>query len=208
MREIALHLLDIAENSVAARARNVTISVYEDLYNDRLGAAVEDDGKGMDAEMLARVADPFVTTRTTRKVGLGIPLFKAAAEACHGGLQIHSVAGQGTRLEVQFQRSHIDRMPLGDLPGTILSLVIAYPDIHWVFTYTLRPAGEEDEKAFVFDDRPIKNELDGLPLTEPGVLSFLREYLEEGVAEIQSSAAEAAATFLTFTETSRLNEAQ
>jgi len=135
LRELSLHLLDIAENSVAAGAKNITITVEEDTIANRLKMSVEDDGKGMDAEMVARVTDPFVTSRTTRKVGLGIPLLKAAAEACQGYLKIESQLGKGTRLEVEFQHDHIDRMPLGDLIGTILNLVVAYPHTHWCFKY-------------------------------------------------------------------------
>jgi signal transduction histidine kinase len=135
VREIALHLLDIAENSVAAQAKTVFIAVCEDLPADRLSASVKDNGKGMDAETLASVVDPFVTSRTTRKVGLGIPLLKAAAEACDGQLQIASQLGKGTTLEVEFRRSHIDRMPLGDLGSTILTLVVAYLQIHWLYFY-------------------------------------------------------------------------
>ena len=96
MRELALHLLDIAENSVAAGAQNITITIVEDLRTDRLKLAVEDDGHGMDAEMVAQVTNPFVTTRTTRKVGLGIPLLKVAAEMCNGGLTVESTPGVGT----------------------------------------------------------------------------------------------------------------
>jgi anti-sigma regulatory factor (Ser/Thr protein kinase) len=179
LREIALHLLDIAENSVAAGAENIKITVEEDLKNDRLRATVQDDGRGMDEQLLARVTDPFVTSRTTRKVGLGIPLLKAAAEACGGRLDITSSPGLGTHLEVDFQRSHIDRMPLGDIAGTLFTLVIAYPQIHWVFHY--RTEGKE----FTFDDEPIKKELEGIPLTEPSVLAFLRALLQEGIGDVQ-----------------------
>jgi hypothetical protein len=192
MREIALHLLDIAENSVSAQARNITISVLDDLPKDRLSALVQDDGRGMDAEMVARVTDPFVTSRTTRKVGLGIPLFKAAAEACDGFLVIDSTVGKGTILKVEFQRSHIDRMPLGDLPGTILTLLVAYPDIHWIFDYTILHFEPEGQSNFHFDDRPVKAELQGVSLCEPEVLAFLREYLETGVAELQNTIRELA----------------
>ena len=179
MREIALHLLDIAENSVAASAKTITLSVEQDLQNDRLKLAVDDDGKGMDEDLLAQVADPFFTTRTTRKVGLGIPLLKEAAEACNGSLIITSTPGRGTRLEAEFQRSHIDRMPLGDLAGTLLTLTVAYACIHWVFVY--RAGGAE----FVFDDEPIKQELGDVPLTEPPILAFVREMLEHGVADVE-----------------------
>jgi len=183
MREIALHLLDIAENSVAAGAKHIHIRVEEDVLDDRVKAVVEDDGRGMDAQLLAQVTDPFVTSRTTRKVGLGIPLFKAAAEACNGGLRITSAAGQGTRLEVEFQRSHIDRMPLGDIAGTMLTLVVAYPHIHWTFQYW--GGGGE----FIFDDEPIKRELEDIPFTEPSILAFIRELLEEGIAGVQRAIA-------------------
>ncbi len=190
MREIALHLLDIAENSVAAQAKTICISVFEDLLNDRLRVEVQDDGKGMDPELVARVTDPFVTSRTTRKVGLGIPLLKAAAEACNGFLQIDASTGQGTKLAAEFQRSHIDRMPLGDLPGTILTLVVAYPEIHWVFDYQIRSSEDGNVQTFHFDDKPIKDELQGLSLCNPQALAFLRAYLEEGVAEARSGVPE------------------
>ncbi len=179
MRELALHLLDIAENSVAAQARNITLTVVEDLAGDRLHMSVEDDGKGMDAEMVAMVVDPFVTSRTTRKVGLGIPLLKEAAEACDGFLTIASTPGQGTRLDVEFQHSHIDRMPLGDVGGTMLSLVVAYPSIHWKLDYKV------NQQEFEFDDQPVKEALDGVPLTEPAVLAYLRQTLDGGIAEIK-----------------------
>lgn len=175
MREIALHLLDLAENSVSAGAQMVTISVCDDLITDRLVASVEDDGRGMDAETLRKVTDPFYTSRTTRKVGLGIPLLKGAAEGCNGGLSISSQVGAGTRLEVSFQRSHIDRMPLGDLSGTFLGLLVGHPDTHWVFRYTLR--GKQAEESFEFDDAPVKEILQDLPLSHPDVLTYLREAL-------------------------------
>lgn len=184
MRELALHLLDIAENSVSAQARRVEINVEEDLPHDRLRLWVKDDGRGMDQDMAARVTDPFVTSRTTRKVGLGIPLLKAAAESCNGHLRIHSAVGRGTCVEVEFQRSHIDRMPLGDLAGTLYILVVGWPDVRWVFHYC---AGEAE---FEFDSEPIKQELGDVPLTEPAVLAFIRETLQQGIAECQQSVRE------------------
>lgn len=184
MREIALHLLDIAENSVAAGAHTIEIMVEEDLPNDKFKTSVQDDGRGMDEQLLARVSDPFVTSRTTRKVGLGIPLFKAAAEACNGHLRITSAPGRGTRLAAEFQRSHLDRMPLGDLAGTMLTLIVSFPEIHWLFHY--RANGVE----FTFDDEPIKREWGEIPLTEPSILVYLRELLEKGVCSVQNATLE------------------
>jgi len=179
LRELALHLLDIAENSVAAHARNITLTVNEDLAHDRLRMSVEDDGKGMDEEMVAQVVDPFVTSRTTRKVGLGIPLLKAAAEACNGFLTITSEKGKGTLVVVEFQHSHIDRMPLGDVAGTVLSLVIAFPAVHWKLIYRV------NDQEFEFDDLPIKETLDGVSLTEPQILAYIRQTLQDGIYNIR-----------------------
>jgi anti-sigma regulatory factor (Ser/Thr protein kinase) len=187
MREIALHLLDIAENSVAAKAQLITLVVCEDLHRDRLTASVTDDGKGMDAETVAHVIDPFFTSRTTRKVGLGIPLFKEAAEACNGGLRIQSEIGKGTRLEVDFQYSHIDRMPLGDLASTLLTLVVAYPQIRWIFQYTAVPGDGGQPGEFALDTQDILAELGDIPLTEPEVLAFLREMIESGITQAQAA---------------------
>jgi hypothetical protein len=186
LRELSLHLLDIAENSVAAQASAIQIQVCENLSSDRLQLGVQDNGRGMDRETIARVVDPFVTSRTTRKVGLGIPLLKAAAEMCDGWLEIQSTPGEGTNLIVEFQRSHIDRMPLGDLPGTFLSLLVAHPEINWRLEYIAILDSLQPAQAFDFDDRLVKETLGDCPLTEPDILIFLRESIEGGIAEIQN----------------------
>lgn len=180
MKELALHLLDIAENSVAAKARNCTLTVNVDEEKDLLVLSVEDDGKGMSPEMVAQVVDPFVTSRTTRKVGLGIPLLKAAAEACQGSLNINSQVGKGTLITVKFKLNHIDRMPMGDLTTTCLNLLIGYPYIHWVFRFS------NNKKQFEFDDEPIKRELGDIPLSDPSVIAFLRATLEDGFQELKT----------------------
>jgi hypothetical protein len=181
LRELALHLLDIIENSISAQSKNILVTVSEDTISDILHLSVKDDGIGMDAETAAKVIDPFTTSRTTRKVGLGIPLLKAAAEACNGYLNITSVLGKGTTVDVEFQLSHIDRMPLGDLGSTMLSLVIGSPKVHWVFKY------KTNNSEFVFDDKPIKDTLDGVPLSDPAVIGFIREYIEEGILKVKSA---------------------
>jgi len=133
----------------------------------------------MDAATVARVTDPFVTSRTTRKVGLGLPLLKEAAELCRGYLRITSEVGQGTLVEVEFQHSNIDRMPLGDLASTFLTLLISSPEVNWVFHYQV------NQQIFFFDDALVKEELQGVPMTEPVILGFLHELLFNGVASVQ-----------------------
>ncbi len=182
MRELALHLLDIAENSVAAGAKTIRIDVVEDPKADRLQMKIADDGKGMSEEMVKQVTDPFITSRTTRKVGLGLPLLKEAAELCNGSLNISSKLGEGTEVSVDFQRSHIDRMPLGDLATTFLNLFIANPSVNFIFSYRV------DQESFYLDDSSIKSELQGVSLTEPVVLTFLRNLFESGINNVQVAA--------------------
>ena len=183
MKEISLHLLDLAENSVSAHAQALRIDVNEDFRGDRLTVSVADDGVGMNDEMVKQVVDPFYTSRTTRKVGLGIPLLKSSAEACNGGLEIISKPGAGTRVEASFKHSHIDRMPLGDIASTFLTLTVAHPEIHWTFTYSYNPPFKGSPRVFEFDDQPLKQTLDGFPLTHPGVIAYVRTTLEDGIAE-------------------------
>lgn len=184
MKEIVLHILDLAENSISAGAKNIQVDICEDLDTDQLSISLADDGRGMDAETVRKVVDPFYTGRTTRKVGLGIPLLKEAAEACNGGMTIQSQPGTGTKILVTFQHSHIDRMPLGNLNETFRELTVAHPEIHWIDRYTARKGAVE--RTFEFDDQPVKDILVDLPLSHPDVLAALHDMLEEGLSEAQS----------------------
>lgn len=143
---------------------------------------VSDDGRGMSEEMVAKVIDPFVTSRTTRKVGLGIPLLKEAAEACDGSLIMKSELGKGTDLEVELKHSHIDRMPLGNIADTIINLVVANPEVNIMFKYKV------NNKEFFYDDQQVKQELEGIALSDPTILSFIRDYIETGVNNIKPKA--------------------
>ena len=173
LRELALHILDIAENSLNAGATLVTIEVIEDTHADKLTIRVADNGHGMAAELAARVLDPFVTSRKTRRVGLGLPFLKQAAELCNGRLTIDSAQGKGTTVTASFQHSHIDRMPLGDLPGTILMLVVGYPHADFVYRHSV------NDQTFEFDTRPIKAELGEVALSEPEVIAFLKKQISD-----------------------------
>lgn len=128
MTEISLNVLDVSENSTRAGASLVTILVTADTVHDNLTIVIADDGCGMTAEQVAHVTDPFFTTRTTRKVGLGIPFFKYAAESTGGSFLIESEPGKGTTVTAVFGLSHIDRMPLGDMNATIHNLIVYHPD--------------------------------------------------------------------------------
>ena len=153
MRELSLNILDIAQNSLSAGAGLVTLTVDEDSGADSLTLRVEDDGRGMDADTLQRVRDPFYTTRTTRKVGMGIPLFRMAAEMTGGSLDIVSEPGKGTAVTASFSLSHIDRMPLGDMAGTVTALIRLNPGVDFVYRHTV------DGRSFEMDMRELRAQL-------------------------------------------------
>ena len=135
MEDLSLHILDIVENSIAARAGRVEIKVAEDVERDLLTIEIIDDGLGMDEETVEKVADPFFTTRTTRKVGLGLPLLAQAAGESGGGVEIQSRFGKGTKIKATFGRSHIDRKPWGNMEETLKTLIAGHPEIDFIYEY-------------------------------------------------------------------------
>ncbi|MEG1501048.1 MAG: ATP-binding protein, partial [Clostridiales bacterium] len=164
MLELSLNILDIAQNSVRAEASLIEISIEENHDSDTLSIMIKDDGYGMDEKQAASVIDPFFTTRTTRAVGLGVPFFKMAAELSGGSFDIKSQKGQGTEVKAVFGLNHIDRMPLGDMTSTVVSLIQCNPNIDFVYTYQL------NDKSFVADTRQFREVLEGIPLNSPQVL--------------------------------------
>lgn len=178
MRELSMHILDVLENSLAAGATRVELTIAEDLATDRLDITIRDNGRGMSAEQLARVFDPFFTTRKTRHVGLGLPLFKAAAQRCAGDLTLESEPGLGTTLYATFQHSHLDRAPLGDMPSTLLTFLLGGTcDLHY--------RHRVDEREFSFDTAVFRAELGQVPLSHPDVRRWLQAFIAEGEAGLQ-----------------------
>ena len=182
MTEISLNILDVAENSTRAGASLVTIPVSADTAADRLTVIIDDDGCGMTEEQVAHVTDPFFTTRTTRKVGLGVPFFKYAAESTGGSFTIQSQPGVGTTVTAVFVLSHIDRMPLGDISSTIHTLVVYHPDTDFRYIY------EYDGKSFTLDTREFREILGDVPFDTPEISSYIMEYLTENKLETDGGA--------------------
>ncbi len=178
MREISLHILDIVQNSVAAGATKICVTVCEDIASDKLTVKICDNGCGMTKEFLEKVIDPFTTKRTTRKVGLGIPLFKSAAETTGGGLEIKSQVGEGTCVTAVFGYSHIDRQPLGDMAETMLGLFTSYENINFLYRHSV------GSRIFEVDTTEIKNVLGDVPFSAPEVYLWLSEFLSEGEQEL------------------------
>ena len=180
MKDLALHILDIAQNSITAGATLVELTVDENLPGNRIGITIKDNGKGIEPKMLAQVTDPYVTSRTTRKVGLGLPLFRHNAEQTGGSLAIRSKVGVGTEVEAVFYADHIDLPPWGDLSGVIILLVSANPTLDFQYFHRAK-AGE-----YIFDTRAIKTELDDVAIDEPEVRKFLKEMLMGNLEEIEA----------------------
>ncbi len=180
LNELSLHILDVANNSLRAKASLVKIDIEEKSAEDLLIITIEDDGCGMTKEKLASVIDPFFTTRTTRNIGLGIPFFKMAAELSEGSFEIKSEQDVGTVVAAVFKRSHINRMPMGDIATTFFILAGNEDLADICYTHTV------DGKSFTADTREFKEILGDIPLSAPEVSIFIREYIEENLKEISN----------------------
>ncbi len=178
MRELSLNVLDIAQNSIVAGASLTEILVKENTQEKTLLIGIYDNGKGMTPEQVENVKDPFFTTRTTRKVGMGIPLFKLAAEQTGGSFTITSQVGVGTKVDAVFKTDSIDFTPLGDMASTIATIVSMNEDKDFVYTRSI------DGKEFTFKSQDIKVILDGVPLSEPSVMSWIEDYIRENTEQL------------------------
>ncbi len=150
MEDLSLHILDIVENSITACAKKIEIKIIEEKKKDLLTIEIIDDGKGMDEGALKNVLDPFFTTRNTRKVGLGLPLLAQSAEESGGSIKIESKPGQGTKVKATFGYSHIDRKPLGDIYESLKVLIVANPDINFIYEY------QKNDVNYHLDTKGIK----------------------------------------------------
>ncbi|MBQ3949425.1 MAG: sensor histidine kinase [Bacteroidales bacterium] len=178
MKELAMHVYDLMENSTAANSTEVKLTIRDSLKDNIYAFTIEDNGKGMTPEFMAKVTDPYTTSRTTRKVGLGLPLIKMNTENCGGGMKLQSEVGKGTRLDFWFQHNHWDRPPMGDLAGTIVMLCAAHEDIHIIYKHIT------DEGEFVFDTDEIHEALDGMSMNDVKVMGWLKDMVQENLEAI------------------------
>lgn len=178
MKDLALHILDIAQNSISAKATLIRITIEEDKFNNRYVLTIQDNGIGMSPEVLAKVTDPYTTSRTTRKVGLGLPLLKLNTELANGSLKITSELGAGTIVTAVFEFDHIDRVPIGDIAGIVVMLASMNPTLDFIYQH-ITPKGK-----YSFDTKEIKVVLDDLSIQDISIQKYLKEMIKENLEEI------------------------
>jgi len=173
LEDLSLHVLDIVENSIVAGAKNIEVEVLEDIKKDLLAITIIDDGAGMDKDVLAKALDPFVTTKSNRRIGLGLPLFAEAAKMAGGDLLVESKKGEGTKINAHFQYKHIDRKPLGDMAETIITLIVGNPEIN------LRYMHKKNGRNCFLDTKELKAKLGKVPINSLQGIRTVRELLQK-----------------------------
>jgi hypothetical protein len=178
MQDLSLHILDVVENAIASHASHVSIRITEDPDKDQMIVEIEDNGDGIPPHLVQKVVDPFFTTRTTRKVGLGLSLLQQAAQACEGDLQVESQQGKGTLVRANFRYNHIDLKPLGDMASTMITLIVGNAQMDFQYMH------RKGDKTFCIDTVELKRELDDVPIDHPKVVQFVREEIHKGLQEL------------------------
>ncbi|MBI5404126.1 MAG: sensor histidine kinase [Ignavibacteriae bacterium] len=179
MDDLSLYILDISENCIDAGAKNIEIIINEDTKKDILIIEINDDGKGIDEDMIKLIQNPFTTSRTTRKVGLGIPFFKEAAESCEGKFSISSAKGIGTKVKATFKHSHIDRKPMGDIAETLIALILRAEKTEILYYH------KRNGKDFTFRTKDLKLQLKVKDLKQVMLLNSLKKIVKQKISELQ-----------------------
>ena len=182
MLTLADHILDITENSVRADASLIEISIDEDTGKDLLKVEIRDNGSGMSPEMVKKVLDPFYTTKTVRRVGLGLPLLKDAAERSGGVFHLESHENSGTTVKATFGLRHLDRQPMGAIINIMIILIISNSDVDFFYKH------RHNDRRFEMDTREIRNEIEDVPINHPEIIKYIRGIMTQGLVEIQSEA--------------------
>jgi len=175
MKDLSLHLMDIVQNSISAKASKICVSLSADRQADILTMRIVDNGEGIEESLLKNITSPFTTTRKTRKVGLGISFLKASSNMAEGDIEIYSKRFEGTTVEATFKISYIDRLPLGDLAETMVTLIMANPDIEFELDL------DNNKDCFRFRTVEVKEQLKDIPITQYEVLNWIREYINGGI---------------------------
>jgi len=180
MEDLSLHILDIAENSIAAGSNRIKIKILENTIENFFRIEISDNGKGMDKDTIKKAHDPFFTSKPNKRVGLGISLLEQAAKEGNGNMDIISKKGEGTTIIADFQHNHIDRKPLGDIEKTLIVLIAGNPGCDFVFEH------ERNNLTYSIDTSNIKNKLQGIPVNDPGVIKYIKDGISKWLNDTKS----------------------
>jgi len=178
MKDLSLHILDIMQNSIEAEASLIKLVIEENISDNYLIIKIDDNGQGINKEDLQKVVDPFVTSRKTREVGLGLALLKRTASLCDGTLKLDSKKGKGTELKAEFKYDHIDRPPLGKIPETLTTIISTNPELDIIYRHIF------EEQEFIFDTKEVRKELEAVKINHPQVLEWIERYLKENLENL------------------------
>lgn len=181
MRELALHVMDIVQNSLSAEADRILLELEEDLSRELLTICISDNGKGMTRQQAQQALHPFYTTGP-KKAGLGLPLFREAAKRTGGGLFVESEPQRGTSVTAVFHTASIDMAPLGDINGTVMLLLVCNPGVELVFSRKRRTAAGK-ETAFCLCEKTLPGLSRKTPAAAPKIKKWLEEQTEALCAE-------------------------
>lgn len=181
MEDLSLHILDIAENSIAAGAGKIRIKIIEDVKKNLLTIEITDNGKGMDKNTIKKAYDPFFTTKTVRRVGLGVPLLAQAARESNGSITILSKKNRGTTITANFQHNHIDRKPLGAIEKTMIVLIAANPELDFLYEH------RRNKHVYSLDTLKTRKNLGKIPINDPEVIKFLKDSISQWLNDTKSS---------------------
>lgn len=179
MQDLAMYILDLANNAIKAQACNIRIYLEINDEKDSLVLTIEDDGCGMSEEMIAKVTNPFYTTRSTRKVGLGLAFVQALADQCEGKLEIYSDLNVKTSVSITIKKSHIDTPPLGDIAETMMALIHEDKDKDYYLRF------KQNDLEFIFDTVQIKDILSDVSINDPKILLWIKEYINESITQMR-----------------------
>ncbi|MDD2583968.1 MAG: ATP-binding protein [Bacteroidales bacterium] len=183
MNDLSLHIIDIIQNSLSAGASLIKLTIKEKSSENLLFIEIEDNGKGMSQQQISKLDDPFFTSRTTRRVGMGIPLFRDSARQSGGSLVVTSELGKGTKVTATFELNNIDCPPLGEIANSFVLMVSANPNVNFLFKYFV------EESEYVFDTVEVNEVLDGLPINSPSVIRMLTEMIDANIEDLKREGA-------------------
>lgn len=177
MEDLAMHMMEIIMNSIHANSKNIEIEVIDSEEKNLIKMTIKDDGKGMTKDLLLKIVDPFVTTRTTRKIGMGVAFMKGLAEQCDGSFDAKSNVGKGTVISASVRRDHIDVPPMGNLGEMMMQCIQADENIDYIFNYIA------DKGSFLFTTKEVKEQIEGMSIVEPEILLWIKDYINQGITQ-------------------------